>query len=113
MAKRREFLTIGNHEFLVHHKSVNDFVIYNHLRDIYDCYVRPSNIKVSIYHDWEDFFRSENRDVITYCYNSGVASYNCMMFTYGACCDIIYNDEFRRATFIITKTREEVFIFDF
>lgn len=112
MAKRKEWLVIGDETFTVSHASVNDFKVRNCFRELYMCYDRPSDAKKYIYGEWEDFFRTCNTDVLPYCYGSGVISYNCMMFTYGADCDIIYEGEYRRASFYITKTRNEVTIYD-
>lgn len=113
MANSKEFWTIGKETFRVFHAPVTEFMVRNHYRHLDSCYDRASYAKHCIFNYWEDFFRSfENRNEIVYTYNSGVSSYNCMMFTFGACCDIMHNGESRRAIFYITKTRQEVTIYD-
>lgn len=112
MAKRKEFLTIGDSTFKVTHAPVTVFKVRNCFRELVNCYSRPSDAKKCIYGEWENFFRSENGDVLTYCYGSGIISYNCMIFTYGADCDIIYNGEYHRASFYITPSYNYVTIYD-
>ena len=70
-------------------------------RDLWDCYDRPSDTKVSIWKSWCNWFYN-NLD----CINVGVCSYNCTMFTIEAVAYVEELDDYYY--FYITKTRQEI-----
>lgn len=108
MAKRAEYLDFHGETFKVHHALQSDARV--RCRQLLeDCYQRPSIYKVGIFNGWAHFFEETCEHV----YDLGVDSYNCMMFTFGCDADIEYNGNFVQATFYITKTRQEVTIYDF
>lgn len=111
MAKRSEYLTIDGYDFKVTHKAMQSY--YGHgynYRLLSDCYARPSIAKQRIFEHWCNFFYEHfNAYGGMYC---GIISYNCMMFTFGAQALIDYNGETVDAEFYITKTRQEVTIYD-
>ena len=74
MSKRRyETINLNGEHFTLDTKeTVNERVL--NLRDIYDCYERPSRYKVEIFEDWKRWFIQNGG-------NCTVNSYNCMMFT--------------------------------
>lgn len=120
MAKRKEFMVIDGITYRVYHDLyVNGKMCgASHYKHLDTCYARPSITKRAIFNEWEDFFRgikhSKEYPSISYCYGSGVVSYNCNIFTYGADCDILMPDGWtRHASFYITPTRNEVTIYDF
>lgn len=81
-------------------KSISSFSFhYNTFKDIYSCYEKPSEIKLSIYKDWEKWFNELN------CYDFGIISYNGWMFTCGG----IIKIDGQMYYIYITKTRQEIY----
>ena len=74
---KKEKILINGVEFEKVRGSVND--INTNLKDIYQCYDRPSQAKVSIYNDWCDFAKKVDAS------NWGIASYNANIFTFDFC----------------------------
>ena len=110
---KKEYMLIGGYNFQVFHKSLLDWNIYNCYHDLYNCYQHPSIYKHNIYYFWSDFVCRISDDYpIKYVYSYGVKTYNCMQFTFGADIDIYYNDWERKARIYITKTRQELTIYD-
>ena len=79
------------------------------LRDLSDCYKKPSDIKMSIYDDWANWLMKLN-DISTdmHFHPMTVVSYNCMMFTLG--CNVYNNECQLIGQLHITKTRQEFWI---
>lgn len=111
MAKNIEYVTFGEHTFkVVAHKSRMSFYhSYNNYKTLDECYSRPSDAKRGIYRAWKDYFIDTFGAIGTHC---GVLGYNCMMFTFGCSTLIHYNHELVDAEFYITKTRQEITIYD-
>ena len=111
MAKKSEFVTFGKHTFkVVAHKDRMAF--YHDVRQyrtLDECYDRPSDAKRSIYRAWKDYFIDTFGAIGTH---SGVLGYNCMQFTFGCSTLVKYNGALCDAEFYITKTRQEVTLYD-
>lgn len=109
MAKQKERILLTESEgfTVVAHKPEQEFEQKIYAR-LFGCYQNPSQMKCNIYHYWAEIFQ---RFTMT-CYSSGVNSYNCMMFTFGADCLVMYHGRVVPARFYITKTRQEVTIYD-
>ena len=71
--KRYENITLFGKSFRLDTKETIGYTPLN-MRDIYDVYARPSSAKVSIWKDWENWFR-ENDGWCT------VRSFNCNFFS--------------------------------
>lgn len=109
--KQREYVTFGDATFeVVAHKDKMAF--YHNVRQyrtLDECYSRCSDLKRGIYREWADYFLDTFGAAGTH---FGVISYNCMMFTFGAQTLVKYNGQLCDADFYITKTRQEVTIYD-
>lgn len=89
-----------NGEYFKIMKPISSFSFcWNTFKDIYSCYQKPSEIKLSIYKDWEEWFNELN------CYDYGIISYNGFMFTCGA----IINYDGQKYYIYIAKTRQEIY----
>ena len=111
MSKRTEYVTYGEHTFkVVAHKDRCAFYhgVYRY-RTLDECYDRPSDTKRSIYRAWKDYFLDTFGAIGTHC---GIISFNYMMFTFGCDTMVKYNGGLCDASFYITKTRNEVILYD-
>lgn len=114
MTKRIEYVTINGETFREFHFKKEDYNGSEHYQHLLYCYDRPSKIKRNIYAYWENYFYG-NRDIWEHIWSTGVKSFNCMMFTFGASVELgkWYNpDEPIQAKIYITKTRQEIYIYD-
>lgn len=76
------------------------------VRDLFECYAKPSAIKQSIYEDWFEWYMHEDNNYILKHFS--INSYNANMFTLR--CDV-YNmeNEFIGQVYI-SKTRQELWL---
>ena len=100
----RKYIELNNETFEV--KKVKGKLRPIRLRDLSDCYNKPSNLKMSIYNDWINWLMELNATSTDMNFHPmSVLSYNCMTFTLG--CDV-YNNECKLiGQLYITKTRQE------
>ena len=73
------------------------------IRDLFECYVKPSAIKQSIYDDWFEWYMGEDNNYILKHFS--INSYNVNMFTLR--CDVYDMSETFIGQIYITKTRQE------
>lgn len=71
---KKEKITINGVNFEKVKGGVNN--INTNLKDIYQCYDRPSQAKVNIFKEWCDFAKKVDAS------NYGIASYNANIFTF-------------------------------
>lgn len=103
----KKYIELNNVTFEV--KKVKSKLRPLRLRDLSDCYKKPSVIKLSIYDDWANWLMELN-DISTdlHFHPMTVLSYNSMMFTLG--CDVYNNENKSIGQLYITKTRQEFWI---
>ena len=98
----KQYIELNNRKFEVKKSKIElrpNFVI----RDLYECYKKPSIAKQSIYDDWLEWYKEENNNFILKHFS--VNSYNVNMFT--LICDVYsMNNEFLGRIYI-SKTRQE------
>ena len=106
MAKTtKRTLEIGGTNFTVYERDeLSPFTIKG---DLSACYERPSNAKCAIYSSCVDRTLEIEKYFNAFCYDFGVSSYNCMMFTYAA---NITKDGELIAVYYETKTRRELYV---
>ena len=110
----KETIVLKNETFVVTHKPFSDYESNSsRVRELTldSCYERPSRAKENIFDYWFRFFCPDTYSIV-HTSRDGIQSYNCMMFTYGAASVINYNGVQTMAIFYITKTRQEVTIYD-
>lgn len=71
---RKKEIVINGVEFKKVKGGVNN--INTNLKDLYQCYDRPSTSKILIYNEWCDFAKKVDAS------NFGIASYNANIFTF-------------------------------
>lgn len=100
----KQYIKLNNEIFEV--KKVKSKLRPLRLRDLLDCYNKPSNSKISIYNYWVNWLMKLN-DISTDMHFNPmtVISYNTMMFTLG--CDVYNNENKLIGQLYITKTRQE------
>ena len=72
--KKEKTITINGVKFEKVKGGVNN--INTNLKDIYQCYDRPSQAKISIFKEWVEYAREVGAS------NWGIASYNANIFTF-------------------------------
>lgn len=110
----KETIVLKGETFTVTHKDFSDYELDKmRVRELSleSCYERPSKAKENIFDYWWRFFCPDTYSIV-HTSRDGIQSYNCMMFTYGAVSTINYNGVQVMAIFYITKTRQEVTIYD-
>lgn len=96
-----KIIKIGNEDFKLKNKIMNnEDTYYLSFSDIYECYKKPSSIKVRVYNYYRDLLYN-NCEVIKY----GVKGYNCNMFSLNA----IVKIEEEYYYIYITKTKNEIY----
>ena len=100
----KQFIELNNETFEV--KKVKSKLCPLRLRELADCYAKPSDLKKSIYEKWVNWLMKLN-DISTDMHFNPmtVISYNTMMFTLG--CDVYNNENKLIGQLYITKTRQE------
>ncbi len=100
----RKYIELNNKTFEIKKVKGNSHPL--RLRDLSDCYKKPSVFKQSIYSDWATWVIELNKIATDMHFQPmTVVSYNSMMFTLG--CDV-YNNEYQLiGQLYITKTRQE------
>lgn len=73
------------------------------VRELFECYVKPSTIKQAIYNDWFEWYMSEDNNYILKHFS--INSYNVNMFTLR--CDVYNMENDFIGQIYITKTRQE------
>ena len=71
--KKEKYVEIEGVKFEKVRGSVNH---NTNLKTLYEAYERPSQAKVSIYNKWVEYAKKVDAN------NYGIASFNCMMFTF-------------------------------
>lgn len=100
----KQYIKLNNETFEV--KKVKGKLHPLRLRDLLDCYNRPSNLKMSIYNNWVNWLMKLNGISTDMHFNPmTVVSYNSMVFTLG--CDVYNNENKLIGQLYISKTRQE------
>ena len=73
------------------------------VRDLFECYAKPSTTKQIIYEDWFEWYMSEDNNYILKHFS--INSYNANMFTLR--CDVYNMENEFIGQIYITKTRQE------
>lgn len=73
------------------------------IRDLFECYAKPSAIKKSIYDDWLEWYMQDDNNYILKHFS--INSYNVRMFTLR--CDVYNMENEFIGQIHITKTRHE------
>ena len=114
MRRVKEFIEIGGTQFEVFHAPKKDRLHVVGYKPLHKCYQRPSISKYRIFDGWERwlYYNQDTRDILTWVHDSGIISYNTMMFTWGCHADIEYNGGLEECSIYVTKTRQEITIYD-
>lgn len=75
----------------------------HYLRDLYDCYDSPSAAKQSIYNEWYEWYRSDDR-----LSEFGITSYNTFSFSLG--CVFIDDETGVQGYIAITPAHNRIYI---
>jgi hypothetical protein len=73
---KNKYIMINDIKFNVRGIVNNDFIKTLKFDNLERCYARPSDTKISIYHNWYNIILNDS-DILCY----GVGSYNCNIFT--------------------------------
>ena len=76
------------------------------VRDLFECYAKPSAIKQSIYNDWLEWYMYEDNNYILKHFS--INSYNVNMFTLR--CDVYTMENVFIGQIYISKTRQEFWL---
>ncbi len=104
--RKKEQLNIGGKVFDVVNVTGLPKVRYSHICEAYDV---PSISKQEIWNEWVDWFYQNSTEFYDYI---GIASRNCFMFTICGRITTRDNKETESYCFYITKTRQEIWVFD-
>lgn len=97
-----------NKEFFVEKVAKRELYPNKQVRNLSDCYAKPSIIKQNIYDGWLVWVQQVNRETDYILKNFTIDSFNSMMFTLSI--DVYTSSDDFIGKIYITKTRQEFWI---
>lgn len=102
----KQYIKLNNETFEVR-KVKGELYPIREVRDLGDCYNKPSEAKYNIYNSWLKWYNTANTNELNYTFRHfTINSYNCMMFTLSIDVYDMATDKFIGKLYI-TKTRQE------